>query len=1158
MSWLTIILIAAAALVALGLLAILGWLLYTGWLNRLERRLATRKGPYREIVAGLATRERTLLDPAIRQLGTLHDLEALEAVLEEQARALTERPAWLLDAYDRLGLVDKYTGRLRTARRWRERAFAAELLGRVGNAQAVPALLETVRATRSEDADVREIALRALARIGDPRAVDPLVAALRTADVWLAPRIADILTRHGELAVAPMIALLEEGTRHPSRAWAANVLGEVRAQRAFAPLVRALGDLDDEVRAKAAHALGRLGDGRATPYLLEHLLTDPAPFVRARIAGALGRFGDPEVIERLVRSLGDPAWWVRMRSVEALEQIGEAAEGPLLVALDDPDPEIRSRSAVALERLGLPARVVGMIERDERPREAGDVLAKFASAGARELLAEQMVHTSPRVRAAVIAAVRRTGRRDLSRELVAAARGDREPAIRAAAFDALRALGLRDAVPAGLAGLGDPSEAVRAAALALLGDLGGPELGHDVRQLAGDPEPAVRAAAVRALGLIRATDAEPEFDRLLTDPAPEVRAAAAEGAAAAEVRNLAPAVARLLGDSEEPVRISGAAALGRIGGPDAVWALTRDFPAASPALRDVIAQSVARLDPGQLPTLVDSLMGGGDPASKLAVTRVLGHAPPETARRVLLPLVHDPDPGVRSAAVGGLGRVGGAVLPVVEEALRDPDETVRAAAADAAARLDDPQLGAALIPLLRADPSPQVRERAAVAIGLLRPEGGGAALAAALAPGAPAALRAALVLGLGAYEHESMAGRVAAMTDDDAVRAVLQERLRDDPEYRLLGRRLRQSRSLELRALAALSRDQMEQELTTGMRSALDPAERLRLVAGLRAFQGERSRDSLLQAVRADPAPEVRASALQSVATMLPPEELRLAATRALGDPSLGVRRAAIALFAGMPAGEALPALLQALRADDDPSVLRAAGRQAGEAFDQFVDAALGESASGREAVVVARVAQYVQHPELARLVPPLARHREPAVRAAVARLITARPELADEPLIRGLASDPVIEVRRAAAQAAATAHLPVLLAQLTGDPDPGVRREVAGLLTDFPEGEALGRLLADREPSVRAAAAVSAILRGELTALPDSVNPADAAEAVVNAGQLADYRETARTAPDERHRLAAALALAIVGDQVAREVAAADPVPAVRAAVAAMLQRTG
>jgi len=80
----------------------------------------------------------------------------------------------------------------------------------------------------------------------------------------------------------------------------------------------------------------------------------------------------------LFRALGDPAWWVRMRSVEALEQIGTRAEGPLLVALDDPDPEIRIRAAVGLERLGVPAALVGMIQRGERLPEAMETLAAVA------------------------------------------------------------------------------------------------------------------------------------------------------------------------------------------------------------------------------------------------------------------------------------------------------------------------------------------------------------------------------------------------------------------------------------------------------------------------------------------------------------------------------------------------------------------------------------------------------------------------------------------------------------------------------------------------------------------------------------------------------------------------------------------------------------
>ena len=213
MTALNLILIAAGAMLAVGLLTVLAWLLDTWYLDRVERRLAGRKGVYRDLVTDLASREQALLGPAIHQLSTLRDLDALEAVLEEQARGANGRPAWLLEAYDPLGLVDKYVGQLRSASKWRDRAFAAELLGRVGGTKAVPALLETVAATRTEDSDVREVSLRALARIADPGAVEPLIRTLATAEAWLAPRIADILTRHGEPVVDPLIAVLNDSSR---------------------------------------------------------------------------------------------------------------------------------------------------------------------------------------------------------------------------------------------------------------------------------------------------------------------------------------------------------------------------------------------------------------------------------------------------------------------------------------------------------------------------------------------------------------------------------------------------------------------------------------------------------------------------------------------------------------------------------------------------------------------------------------------------------------------------------------------------------------------------------------------------------------------------------------------------------------------------------
>jgi HEAT repeat protein len=244
MTGVELVLLAAGLMLGIGLLTVVAWLAYTTYLERVERRLATRKGLYRELVAELATRDRTLLEPTIHQMSTLYDLDALEAVLEEQARTATGRPGWLLEVYDQLGLVDKYIEKLRSARKWRDRAFAAELLGRVGSAKAVPALLETVQATQTEDADVREIALRALARIADPQAVAPLIAALSSAEPWLAPRIADILARHGDAVVDPLLTVLNDSGSHPAKAWAANVLGEVKAHRAFPALIRSLDDDD--------------------------------------------------------------------------------------------------------------------------------------------------------------------------------------------------------------------------------------------------------------------------------------------------------------------------------------------------------------------------------------------------------------------------------------------------------------------------------------------------------------------------------------------------------------------------------------------------------------------------------------------------------------------------------------------------------------------------------------------------------------------------------------------------------------------------------------------------------------------------------------------------------------------------------------------------
>ena len=1157
MSLLQIILVFAAVVIGLGVLAVVVWLVYAAWLARVERRLAHRKGLYRDVVAGMAKRDQALLEPELHNLRTLRDFEALEALLEEQARGLTERPSWLIDAYDRLGLVDKYVGRLRTAKRWRERAFAAELLGRVGNAKAVPALIETIQNTRSEDADVREISLRALARIGDPRAVEPLVEALKQAENWLAPRVADILVRHGEAVVEPMLKFLQETTRHPARAWAANILGELKVERAFPVLVTTLKDLDDEVRAKSAGALGKLGDRRAVTYLLEHLLSDPAPFVRARIAGALGQFADGEVIDRLVRALGDPAWWVRMRSVEALEQIGPTAEAPLLVALDDPDPEIRIRAAVGLERLGVPARIVSEIERGEGSPETEAMLTKFGVAGARELLAEHLHHTSEAVRRAMVLAIRRAERKDLSPELIERTRQDSSSAVRADALEALHALGARDAVPAALDALGDDDDRVRAAATGLIGDLGGRELASVIQPRSTDKEPLVRAAAARALGLVHAVGAEKEFSRLLRDPEAQVRAAAAEGAAEADWKGATPLLIELLSDANEPVRVAVARALGELGEPAAVAPLVRAFRGATAPFADAITGAVARIDRNALGQIIDILLERGDAPSRARLVQTIGGLKAPHPMQLLASLFRDASPEVRTATAEVLGRIAGeSAQALLEGGLVDPEEAVRAAVVDGLVRVGGEREAPRIMTLLREDPSPLVRERAALATGLFLPSGGEVLLLQICHQEQAVAVRAAATLALGAYDQESLVARVIEMADEAALRDVLRERLKTDAEFRLLGLRLREAQHVELRALGSTSREQMEQTLAEGMRGVLSPEQRVRLVAGLRAFQGDRSRSALLSVVRSDPSPEVRAAALTAVGGMLDANELHLTATRALADPNKSVRHAAVALFQRIAPEKGLPGLLRLLRSDEDPVVLQTVAQQAEAAFPAFLDLALGLDTGGPEAVLLCRVARYMHHPDLKRVMSAVGRSTAVQVREAVAALWAARPDLMDDAALEGLSVDPSVTVRRTAVAAWGAARHFGRLASMLGDPDPGVRQDIALAFLNAPDTAALEPLFLDPDEMVRASLFVTRLLRGEWSEPPGAfgITRSAAATAVRYAVPVESLRDMARDEQDPARRLPAALALAVLGDEAAFTVMRTDPMWAVRDRVGRML----
>jgi HEAT repeat protein len=96
------------------------------------------------------------------------------------------------------------------------------------------------------------------------------------------------------------------------------------------PLVAVLGDKDADVRASAALALGRIGDARAVPLLIDVFkYQDPDNWVRQNAAEALGAIGDARAVAPLIAALGEGSLGVRKaaaRGLVALYQAGRLDE----------------------------------------------------------------------------------------------------------------------------------------------------------------------------------------------------------------------------------------------------------------------------------------------------------------------------------------------------------------------------------------------------------------------------------------------------------------------------------------------------------------------------------------------------------------------------------------------------------------------------------------------------------------------------------------------------------------------------------------------------------------------------------------------------------------------------------------------------------------
>jgi HEAT repeat protein len=176
------------------------------------------------------------------------------------------------------------------------RRYAAEDLGELHDAQAVPAL---VQAVKDPEVAVREAAVDALVVIGGHAVCENVAPLLETEDVAVRNYAIEILERVGPESIGVLVAACNSASPDV-RKFALDILGKVArgcAGKCLEAVAALLGDDNPNVAGSAAEALGHIGDSGATPYLAKHL--GGPPWMQLCVFSALSQIGGETALKAL-------------------------------------------------------------------------------------------------------------------------------------------------------------------------------------------------------------------------------------------------------------------------------------------------------------------------------------------------------------------------------------------------------------------------------------------------------------------------------------------------------------------------------------------------------------------------------------------------------------------------------------------------------------------------------------------------------------------------------------------------------------------------------------------------------------------------------------------------------------------------------------------
>jgi HEAT repeat protein len=413
-------------------------------------------------------------------------------------------------------------------------------------------------------------------------------------------------------------------------------------------LIEALRDDAGAVRAAAANALARVG-GTAITGLLD-VATDPDPDVRLAALGALRQNGDPRMVPAFGRALHDPDDRVRSLAYGALRATGGGQARSILAgAAEDADVDVRWRAVGTLGAFGEAAvgpLLLAMGDNDVRVRTDALRALQAICAESPEPLITALHDQSANVRAAATEVLGTLDERAIPALLDA--REDLDADVAWRIRDALDVLGHKDAVA-------DLIDDLPASADALVRH--GPDAVTPLLGVLMSPRPSeVRVAAARALARLDGAGAHALVQAATRDERPQVWLRAMDALTECPQPPVEPLLERTRAENSRAREIA-----------IAVLLATKSVAPVVLADGDVhtrrtLAAALTTDTTNVTKSVLLKLMRDEDASVREQAARSVGAMGAAMLPR-LGPLVRDADPGIRDAAALALRTIGAEAVP---------------------------------------------------------------------------------------------------------------------------------------------------------------------------------------------------------------------------------------------------------------------------------------------------------------------------------------------------------------------------------------------------------------------------------------------------------------------------------------------------------------